>query len=117
MSWDRTYPESRHRGIRLLVAVSLAVAVAFVGHRVGAPIHRDLHAARSLKPLLAEGHRLVPVRAHPYLRGEASQDYHCFNDGLCLYGMHAFRRLYPAYNDLEDDVLLTEISERRAGQP
>ena len=106
----------RRHGIRLLIALLLVAGIAWAGYRIGEPLHRDYSAARSLKPLLAEGRRLVPVHHSVNLRGEPKQDYHCFTDGPCFYAIDRFRRLYPAYNDLDDDVLLHEIRQKQ-GEP
>jgi hypothetical protein len=65
---------------------------------------------------MAEGGRLVAVRYGANLRGESRQDFHCFTDGQCFYAIDRFRRLYPAYNDLDDDALLHEIRLKQ-GQP
>ncbi len=58
----------------------------------------------------------MPVRAHQHMRGDEGRDYRCFADGTCFYAIDVFRRLYPAYNDLEDDALLAELRARE-GMP
>jgi hypothetical protein len=47
-------------------------------------------------------------------RGDEKSDYWCFADGFCFYAIARFRILYPAYNDLEDDVLLAELRAKGA---
>jgi hypothetical protein len=102
----------RHRGVVILVAVILAAGIAWAGATVGRRLYSDYTVGTSLKPILAEGRRLVPVQEHPHMRGDAKRDYWCFSDGLCVYTIDVFRRLYPAYNDLDDEVLLIELRER-----
>jgi hypothetical protein len=102
----------RRRRIQLALVAILAIGIGWAVYKIGAPIHADLTAARALRPLLAEGRRLVPVRQHEHMRGDAKQDYHCFDDGQCFYAIETFRRLYPAYNDLEDDALLRVIRDQ-----
>jgi hypothetical protein len=104
---------ARRRGLELLIALLLVAGIASAGVRLGGPLHKDYVAGRSLKPLLSEGRRLVPVRDSTNLRGERAQDFHCFSDGQCFYAIDRFRRLYPAYNDLDDDVLLHEIRQKQ----
>jgi len=104
----------RRLDVAILVAVALIAGLAWAGASVGRPVHSDYRAGQSLKRLVFDGIRLVPVPEHPYMRGEASRDYSCFSDGLCFYEIDVFRRLYPAYNDLEDEVLLHEMRTRNA---
>jgi hypothetical protein len=97
----------------LLVAAVLAAALVVA---LGPPrrLYGDYAAGQSLKELVAEGARIVPVRAHQHIRGDEGRDYRCFADGTCFYAIDVFRRLYPAYNDLDDDALLAELRARDA---
>jgi hypothetical protein len=103
----------RQLGIGLLLAAALAGA-AFAAAGPGQRIYADYAAGQSLKTLIVEGKRIVPVRQHPHMRGNIARDYRCFADGLCFYAIDVFRRLYPAYNDLDDDALLNELRARNA---
>jgi hypothetical protein len=105
----------RQLGIGLLLAAALAgaaVAAAGPGHR----FYADYAAGQSLKALISEDRRIVPARAHQHMRGDLGRDYRCFADGLCFYAIDVFRRLYPAYNDLDDDALLA-VLRARSGMP
>jgi hypothetical protein len=102
----------RTLSVRILIAVLLLAGIGWAAVTVGRPFHRDYMAGQALKPLIAEGRRLVPVREHAHMRGEAWRDYWCFSDGQCFYAVDAFRRAYFSYNDLEDDALLAELRER-----
>ena len=95
-------------------SLSQAGCFAWASATVGARLYADYAAGQSLKPLITDGRRLVPVRQHEHMRGDVKRDYHCFGDGLCIYAIDVFRRLYPAYNDLDDDALLHELRGRNA---
>jgi len=104
----------RQLGIGTLALVVLAGGFIWTGATAGRRIYADYSAGQSLKPLLADSRRIVPVRRYDHIRGDAKQDYWCFSDGLCFYDIGVFRRLYPAYNDLDDDALLRELHARNA---
>jgi hypothetical protein len=102
----------RRLGVAILVAVALVAGLAWAGASIGGPFYSDYRAGQSLKRLVADGGRLVPVREHQRMRGDAGRDYWCFSDGQCFYALEAFRRTYFAYNDLDDDALLAELRGR-----
>lgn len=102
----------RRLGVLIVVAVALVGCLAWAGASVGRPFYSDYRAGQSLKRLVADGGRLVPVREHQRMRGDAGRDYWCFSDGQCFYALEAFRRTYFAYNDLDDDALLAELRGR-----
>jgi hypothetical protein len=105
---------ARRFGVSIVIGVLLAAGIAWAGATVGARFYADYVTGRALKPFIADGRRLVPVRRHEHMRGDARQDYWCFADSLCVYAIEVFRRLYPAYNDLDDDALLSELRGRNA---
>jgi hypothetical protein len=105
------------RSIRALLIACIAVVLLWAGWHaftLGRRIASDRLAANALKARLLEGERLVPTHRSRDLRGEETVDYWCFSDDLCFYPLARFRVLYPAYNDLEDDVLIKEISGKLA---
>jgi hypothetical protein len=86
--------------------VVLVLAVATV--RAVEPLLDDRRATRAARHFIARGTLLVPATRSADLRGDARRDYWCFSDGTCFYPIERFRWFYPAYNDLEDTVLLKE---------
>ena len=102
------------RRLGIIMAVMVVAGMAWTGVNFGRPFYSDYIAGQALKPFISGGRRIVPVRAHQYMRGDERQDYWCFSDGLCVYAIEVFRRLYPAYNDLDDDALLSELRGRNA---
>jgi hypothetical protein len=90
----------------------LAVAAVWTAATAGRRLYGDWAAGQSLKRLIAEGSRPVPVRRHEEMRGDNGHDYWCFSDGQCFYAIDVFRRVYFSYNDLEDDALINELRAR-----
>jgi hypothetical protein len=94
-------------GTMVILLVSGLSAFLFVSR-----IASDRSAADALKARVLKGERVVPARKSKDLRGGEGVDYWCFSDDVCFYPMARFRVLYPAYNDLEDDVLIDQVRDK-----
>jgi hypothetical protein len=103
------------RLIRALMVLAVAIVLLWLGWNgfpVISRIASDRAAAEALKARVLKGERVVPARKSKDLRGDEGADYWCFSNDACFYPMARFRVLYPAYNDLEDDVLINEVRDK-----
>jgi hypothetical protein len=92
-------------GIAATVTILMLVAVVLP---LVAPVLNDHRATRAARHFIARGTLLVPAVRSADLRGDEQRDYWCFSDGTCFYPIDRFRWFYPAYNDLDDTILLRE---------
>ena len=98
--------------VRAILLTAMAMGLLLLGWEIYRQVSRtlaDRHAAHAAKQFTTSGTLLVPPPPSRDLRGAKGQDYWCFSTGPCFYPIHRFRSLYPAYNDLEDDILLVEL--------
>src|SRR5262245_36598739 len=102
------------RGLLVLGVAAILLSAGWAGCTVVLRTTADRTAATFVKVQLLDGQRLVPARRSQELRGDESTDYWCFSDDLCFYPIARFRVLYPAYNDLEDDILVREARAKLA---
>ena len=90
----------------------IAVAVAYYGS-----IRNEFRMATTNYDAHAREHggtTLLPVFCDK-ARGNSGTDY-TEHQGLCWYPMEHFRRLYPEYSDLSDDLLAEKVYTK-VGQP
>jgi hypothetical protein len=102
------------RGLLILGIAAVLTWAGWTAYTVASRMAADRTAATVVKSQLLDGERLVPARRSKELRGDETTDYWCFSDGLCFYPIARFRVLYPAYNDLEDDILVKEARGKLA---
>jgi hypothetical protein len=99
----------RFRILLTAITVGALLWISAGAYNAVSRIMADNDASEVAKAFAARGVVLIPAKQSKNLRGDERKDYWCHSDGSCFYPIDRFRWFYPAYNDLEDSILLEEM--------